>query len=109
MIGIHYQGRFYEFVPWNSQIDWQIQPWGEWRLQATNGDVRVELIGTTDLAGTMVRTPTEQGLVLCCRDTLQGMLSIDLQTRHGEIIVRANSHLAGLETGGTGWDRAWVK
>jgi tocopherol cyclase len=109
MIGIHYQGKFYEFVPWNSQISWQIQPWGEWRLQATNGDVRVELIGTTDSAGTMVSTPTEQGLVLGCRDTLKGVLSIDLQTRHGEIVVRANSDLAGLETGGTGWDRAWVK
>ena len=109
MIGIHYQGRFYEFVPWNSQISWHVEPWGEWRLQATNGDVRVELIGTTDSAGTMVSTPTEQGLVLGCRDTLKGVLSIDLQTRQGEIIVRANSHLAGLETGGTGWERAWVK
>jgi tocopherol cyclase len=109
MIGIHYHGRFYEFVPWNSQISWQIQPWGEWRMQATNGDFQIELTGTTDLAGTMVSTPTEQGLVLCCRDTLQGLLSIDLRTNQGEIVVRANSHLAGLEVGGTGWDRAWVK
>ena len=108
MIGIHYRDRFYEFVPWNSQISWQIQPWGEWRIQATNGDFQVELIGTTDLAGTMVRTPTERGLVMCCRDTLKGLLSIDLRTRQGRAIIAANSNVAGLEVGGTGWDRAWV-
>ena len=109
MVGIHYRGKFYEFVPWNAQVDWQVQPWGEWRIQATNGDVQVELIGTTDLAGTMVGTPTEQGLVLGCRDTLKGLLSINLRTRTGEVIVKATSNLAGLEVGGTGWDQAWVK
>jgi tocopherol cyclase len=108
MIGIHYRDQFYEFVPWNSQLNWQIQPWGEWRIQATNQDFQVELIGTTDLAGTMVRTPTEIGLVMCCRDTLKGLLSIDLRTRQGRAIITANSNVAGLEVGGTGWDRAWV-
>jgi tocopherol cyclase len=100
MIGIHYRDKFYEFVPWNAQIDWQIQPWGEWRMQASNQDYRIELIGTTDLAGTMVRTPTAAGLSLCCRDTLKGQLSIDLRTRSGERIVTATSTLAGLEVGG---------
>jgi tocopherol cyclase len=109
MIGIHYRDRFYEFVPWNSQMTWQIQPWGEWRIQATNEDFQVELIGTTDWAGTMVSTPTEQGLVLCCRDTLKGLLSIDLQTIQGQQIIRANSRNAGLEVGGDGWQQAWIK
>jgi tocopherol cyclase len=108
MIGIHYRDRFYEFVPWNSQINWQIQPWGEWRIQATNGDLRVELIGKTDLAGTMVRTPTAAGLAMCCRDTLRGLLSIELRTRQGKQIVRADSNVAGLEVGGAGWDRDWI-
>ena len=108
MIGIHYRDRFYEFVPWNSQMSWQIQPWGEWKIQASNGDFEVELIGTTDSAGTMVSTPTEQGLVMCCRDTLKGVLSIDLRTRQGKQIIKASSNNAGLEVGGTGWDRAWV-
>ncbi len=101
MIGIHYRGQFYEFVPWNSQIDWQIKPWGEWRIQARNENFQVELIGTTDLSGTMVRTPTAQGLSLCCRDTLKGRLELDLRTRQGEQIVSANSSLAGLEVGGS--------
>ncbi len=108
MIGIHYRDRFYEFVPWNSQIHWQIQPWGEWRMQATNPDFQIELTGTTDLAGTMVSTPTESGLVMCCRDTLKGRLSIELSTRRGDRIIKASSINAGLEIGGDGWDRAWI-
>jgi tocopherol cyclase len=109
MVGIHYQGRFYEFVPWNAQIEWQIQPWGEWRIQATSSDFQVELIGTTDLLGTMVSTPTEQGLAICCRDTLQGLLSIDLRTRQGEQMILATSNVAGLEVGGDGWELGWQK
>ena len=100
MVGIHYFGKFYEFVPWNSQIDWQVQPWGEWRVQASNGDFRVELTGTTDLVGTMVQTPTEQGLSITCRDTLKGNLTLNLCTSSGEQIVQATSLLAGLEVGG---------
>jgi tocopherol cyclase len=101
MIGIHYRGKFYEFVPWNAQIDWQIQPWGEWRMQASNQDFQVELTGTTEQAGTMVRTPTAQGLSLSCRDTLKGRLQLDLRTRDGVQIVTATSLLAGLEVGGS--------
>jgi tocopherol cyclase len=108
MIGLHYRDRFYEFVPWNSQIYWQIQPWGEWRMQATNPDFKIELIGTTDLTGTMVSTPTESGLVMCCRDTLKGKLSIELSTRRGDRIIKTSSINAGLEVGGNGWDRAWI-
>lgn len=99
MIGIHYRGKFYEFVPWNAQIDWQIQ-WGEWQMQASNQDFQVKLTGKTDSAGTMVRTPTAEGLSICCRDTLKGNLSLDLRTRSGEPIVLATSSLAGLEVGG---------
>ncbi len=109
MIGIHYRNRFYEFAPWNAEIHWQIQPWGEWRMQATNGDFHVELIGTTDSAGTMVNTPTEKGLVMCCRDTLKGILSIDLQTRQGKPIIKATSSNAGLEVGGAMWEQVWAK
>jgi tocopherol cyclase len=107
MIGIHYRDKFYEFVPWNSQMSWQIKPWGEWRIQASNSEFQVELIGTTDLPGTMVNTPTEQGLVMCCRDTLKGLLSIDLRTLQGKEIIKASSNNAGLEVGGAEWDRAW--
>jgi tocopherol cyclase len=108
MIGIHYRDRFYEFAPWNAEIHWQIAPWGEWRIQATNGDFYIELIGTTDATGTMVNTPTEKGLVMCCRDTLKGILSIDLQTRQGKPIIKASSTNAGLEVGGDKWEQVWA-
>jgi tocopherol cyclase len=108
MIGIHYRDRFYELAPWNSQISWQIHPWGEWRMQATNPGYKIELKGTTDLAGTMVSTPTETGLVMCCRDTLKGRLTIELSTRQGDRIISASSHNAGLEVGGDRWDRVWI-
>lgn len=108
MIGIHYRDRFYEFVPWNSQVSWQIQPWGEWRMQATSSDFQVVLTGTTELTGTMVSTPTERGLVMCCRDTLKGRLTVDLSTRRGDRIISAQSINAGLEVGGDGWERPWL-
>ncbi|WP_315788404.1 tocopherol cyclase family protein [Fischerella sp. JS2] len=110
MIGIHYQGKFYEFVPWNSQVNWNIQPWGKWQMQAQNSHYEVELTGTTDLLGTPLRAPTENGLIFCCRDTLQGQLNIELREKknnHQEIILKAHSSACGLEIGGGPWNDAW--
>ena len=106
MIGIHYQGQFIEFVADNSQISWQIQPWGEWRMEAIREDLVVTLLGTTDLPGTYVRTPTAKGLVLNCRDTTKGKLSLELRYR-GKIVLNAQSFLAGLEVGGSPWDETF--
>lgn len=36
-IGVHYGGTFYEFVPWNSVVNWEIAPWGYWFMSADNG------------------------------------------------------------------------
>jgi tocopherol cyclase len=77
-------------------------------MQATNSAFKVEITGTTDLTGTMVSTPTEQGLVMCCRDTLKGRLNIALSSRQGDRILTASSHNAGLEVGGDGWNLAWI-
>jgi tocopherol cyclase len=108
MIGIHYRGQFYEFVPWNSQVSWHVQPWGRWEMQAINENFKVQIIGTTDLEGTPLRAPTEHGLIFVCRDTMKGVLSLDLQTRQGNSIVKANSSVCGLEVGGNSWEKAWV-
>lgn len=35
-IGVHYGGSFYEFVPWNGSVSWEISPWGFWRMSAEN-------------------------------------------------------------------------
>lgn len=36
-IGVHYDGIFYEFVPWNGVVSWEISQWGYWYLAAENG------------------------------------------------------------------------
>ena len=32
LIGIHWQGKFIELVPWNSAVSWEIAPWGQWKV-----------------------------------------------------------------------------
>lgn len=111
LIGIHYRGTFYEFVPWNSEVSWQIQPWGEWQMQARNANYEVELTGTTDEAGTPLRAPTEQGLIFVCRDTMKGLLNLELRERgwgKSKIILKASSSLCGLEIGGDSWQEPWL-
>ncbi|HEY9853736.1 MAG TPA: tocopherol cyclase family protein [Leptolyngbyaceae cyanobacterium] len=110
MIGIHYRGKFYEFVPWNSQVTWNIQPWGKWQMQAKKPGYEVELTATTNLTGTPLRAPTETGLEFACRDTMLGNLTLELRELIGsksKIILKATSSLSGLETGGGPWDNPW--
>ena len=108
LIGIHYQGNFYEFVPWNSEVKWQIEPWGKWEMQAKNPWWEVSLTATTDREGTPLRAPTEQGLIFCCRDTMKGFLTIELRNCQGAIILKATSDLCGLEIGGQPWLETWI-
>ncbi|NCJ05799.1 tocopherol cyclase [Synechococcales cyanobacterium C] len=112
MIGIHYRGQFYEFVPWNASVSWAIQPWGAWQMQAENAHYRVELVATAEgQHPTQVRAPTAQGMAWVCRDTTQGHLSLKLWKYHlGEWILglEAQSHLACLEVGGSLWTQPWV-
>ncbi|MBW4506454.1 MAG: tocopherol cyclase family protein [Scytonematopsis contorta HA4267-MV1] len=110
MVGIHHQGKFYEFVPWNSQVNWDIEPWGKWQMLARNNQYEIELTGTTDLTGTLLRAPTENGLIFCCRDTMNGQLNLELReisSGRREIILKAYSELCGLEIGGGSWHSSW--
>lgn len=107
LIGIHYQGKFYEFAPWNSQVNWRIAPWGTWQMEAISSQYQIRLIGKTDVLGTYVRTPTAKGLVFNCRDTTQGKLSLELSDVNGKIIVCDRTNLAGLEVGGEPWYEVW--
>ncbi|GAB4462019.1 MAG: hypothetical protein OHK0037_12200 [Elainellaceae cyanobacterium] len=103
MVGIHHRGRFYEFVPWNATVRWQVQPWGHWQMQAENASHIVELLGTCDRPPTPVRVPTAQGMVFACQDTTQGKLTVKLWEKQGDrstLLLQAQSHLAGLEVGG---------
>lgn len=114
MIGLHWRGQFYEFVPWNAQVHWQIDPWGRWRMQANNGRYEIELVGTTRRPGTLLRAPMKDGLIFCCRDTAEGELWLQLRegqsakdTAYSKIILEAKSSMCGLEIGGEPWQDVW--
>jgi len=110
MIGLHYQGKFYEFVPWNAQVNWEIQPWGSWEMTANNERYQISLSGKTNLPATALRAPTNQGLVFCCWDTASGELTLELKELRGKkfsSILKAHSSLCGLEVGGSSWDKPW--
>lgn len=108
MVGIHYQGTFYEFVPWNSTLHWNIAPWGSWQVRAENERFTVEVTGRCDRPSTPIRVPTTQGLVFACQDTTHGQVEVQLW-EHGnhQPILRARSNLCGLEVGGGPWDEGW--
>lgn len=110
MVGLHYQGKFYDFMPWNSQVSWEIDPWGCWQMQARNQQFEVTVIGTTNRSGTPLRAPTEQGLIYCCRDTMHGNLTLELRQLHpngSTLLLEAQSSLCGLEIGGGPWQETW--
>lgn len=110
MIGIHYRGKFYSFMPWNSEVYWDIDPWGRWHMQADNQQFRVELMATTNRPGTPLRAPTAQGLEYAAQDTLHGDLVLQLLERSSDrskLLLEAHSSLCGLETGGGSWQDPW--
>jgi tocopherol cyclase len=109
LIGIHYQNQFYEFTSWNAQITWEVKPWGYWYMRGQNEQYEVELWGTTDREGAIVRVPSAAGLIFDCRDTTQGHLTLTLRERNSpaQILVQADSDLGAFETGGAPWPDTW--
>jgi tocopherol cyclase len=112
LVGIHHQGRFHEFVPWNARLGWQVDPWGRWRMEARTRTHRVELLGTCSDDGVWVQVPTAAGLRFLCRDSTCGEMRLKLWRRRNgdpELLLDAVSRQAALEVGGDGWDAPWVK
>lgn len=108
LVGLHYDGRFYEFAPWNSTVGWEVKPWGQWHIWAESDRWLVDVSGTTANPPAWVRVPTERGLVFNCRDTTRGDLVVALREKStNQLILQACSPLAGLETGGDEWDEVW--
>ncbi len=110
MVGIHYRGQFYEFVPWNGAVQWRVAPWGSWWMEAKTARYRVCLSATTTHPGTPLRAPMADGLVFCCRDTMRGQLRLELWEGEGEqavLLCSAQSDLCGVEVGGGPWVENW--
>jgi tocopherol cyclase len=126
MVGIHYNGTFYENVPWTGDMEWDIDTWGRWNFKGrcTSGKrlFEVEVNATCDLdSGVMLRVPTkEYGLEYMCRDTFEGTVTLSLfeleycrQTKGyvrrpdvPPIIDNAISHNCAVEVGGP-WNERW--
>ena len=32
LVGLHWEDRFFEFVPQNGEVRWVVQPWGSWQV-----------------------------------------------------------------------------
>lgn len=42
-IGVHYDGIFYEFVPWNGAVQWEVSTWGHWYMEGENETHKVPI------------------------------------------------------------------
>lgn len=113
LVGVHYGGKFYEFVPWNGVVSWEIAPWGYWHIAAENNTHMVELEATTQDSGTPLRAPTlEAGLAPACRDTCFTVLTLQIWERRydgskGKIVLDVTSDMAVAEVGGGPWFNTW--
>ncbi|XP_059460050.1 tocopherol cyclase, chloroplastic-like isoform X2 [Corylus avellana] len=113
LVGVHYDGIFYEFVPWNGGVSWEIAPWGYWYMAGENQTHKVELEVTTKDPGTTLRAPTsEAGLAPACKDSCFGELRLRIWERRydgskGKMILDVTSNMAAVEVGGGPWFNTW--
>lgn len=76
MVGIHHRGQFYEFLPNNGSIAWDVDPWGRWRITARTALYEAAVEAVCDAPGTPLRAPTiDEGLTPFCRDSFCGTVS----------------------------------
>lgn len=127
MICIHYNGTFYEGVPWSGAMEWKAK-WGYWELRgnSTYGDHPFEavIVYTCDpklTPGLVFRAPTpDEGMVYYCRDTFDAHVQLTLwelewdpiSQQHRRkpgppLIDNATSSQGGAEIGGGPWWDEW--
>eukprot|EP00250_Pteridium_aquilinum_P011067 c19816_g1_i1 orf=127-1464(+) len=115
MVGVHYGGKFYEFVPWNGPVEWEISSWGLWHIKASTTLYEVELEATAKEPGTTLKAPTDgAGLAPFCKDTFSGDLKLEIWERspsgeRGKVILSVTSDMAALEVGGGPWYSTWKR
>ncbi len=126
MICIHYNGTFYEAVPWTGDMSWEVSPWGKWILRGrcTSGQrlFETELTAFCDRSpGVVLRAPTEKdGLVYFCRDSFLADVTLSIwplqwnedtkdyvRCNDTTIIDSATSRQGGVEVGGGPWWDVW--
>ena len=129
MVSVHFNGKFYEAVPWTGSMAWNVSTWGYWKLEGrcTTGPnpFEVEVIYECDPAeipGLVFRAPTpDEGMVYFCRDTFEAdttltLWELELDAATNEyvrkpgpaLIDRAKSSQGGAEIGGGPWWDSWI-
>ena len=114
MVGLHWNARFFELVPWRGTVDWAVAPWGDWRCVARGDGVEAEVVAECRARGTPLRAPTpDRGLAVLCRDSFGGKVTVQLWTLHddgtrGELLTTLTSGRAAVETGGGPWTGEWT-
>ena len=60
-VAVHYDGKFYEFVPWEGKVEWEIAPWGSWKMtaQTRTYEVRVVWSPLSTTVARSIRTPSK--------------------------------------------------
>ncbi|KAK1743467.1 tocopherol cyclase [Skeletonema marinoi] len=118
LIGIHYQGSFYEFVPWTSESEWEVDPWGTWKFRGRCTDkgkkFEADIVVTTDedVPGVLLRAPTkDEGMQYFCRDSGFGNAVVSLceleWDDNARDYIRATSRQCTVEVGGGPWWSTW--
>jgi len=125
MISIHYNGIFYENVPWTGEMEWETT-WGKWNFigRCTSGErlFEVEVEAECDpQSGLLLRVPkANKGLDYGCRDSFAGKVRLSLyELRYDQakkeyvrsdktpIIDNATSDSCAVEIGGGSYHDTW--
>ncbi|KAK9792704.1 hypothetical protein WJX73_007933 [Symbiochloris irregularis] len=114
MIGLHWNDRFLELVPWTGSVQWEVEPWGRWRIWARNEGFEALVEATCDSPGTPLRAPTPaNGLQPACRDSFFGKVRVRLWNIKGygttadPPLLDVTGEGAAVEVGGGPWDATW--
>ena len=123
MVSVHCNGKFYEATPWLGDMEWDVSPWGYWKMTGRSikgaRPFEVELEAICDSPGVKLRAPTEKdGMVYFCRDSFLASVRLSLwelsldktsgeYVRGAVVVDGATSSQAAVEVGGGPWWDNW--
>ncbi|GAB4820510.1 hypothetical protein N2152v2_007556 [Parachlorella kessleri] len=85
LIGIHHRGKLYELNPRDSELSWEVDPWGRWRIWGRNRRYEAVVEATCESSGTPLRAPTATtGLAPFCRDSFAGQVRMRVWERNSQ-------------------------
>ena len=108
LIGIHHPGGFINLVPQVAHVEWEVAPWGSWRVRAVGQGYEALVEATAEEgAGTVLRAPTaDRGLAPFCKVSFFGKCRLRVWevdsagVRRAQPMIDARSETAAVEVGG---------